>query len=66
MCCRFVPCSGLLSLVSSSKLPLAKFGHKQDRRSSFCLNPVLKAAFNDNFLLEDKPVWFILHFEDGI
>lgn len=35
MCGRFAPCSGLLSLVSSPKLPLAKFGLKQDRRPSF-------------------------------
>lgn len=34
--------------------------------SAFGLNSVIKAALNVDFVLEDKPTWFILHSEDGI
>jgi hypothetical protein len=44
-------------------LPL---GSKRDRDSATSLNSALKAAMNGDFVLEDKPVWFILYSEDGV
>jgi len=44
-------------------LPL---GSKRDRDAATSLKYVLKAAMNGYLVLEDKPVWFILHSEDGI
>lgn len=66
MCSRSVPCSGLRCLASDLKLPPAKFELRQGRDSAFGLNSVLKAAMNGDLVLEDKPVWFILHSEEGI
>ena len=33
--------------------------------SGFGLNFLLKAAINGDFILEDKPAWFILYSEAG-
>ncbi|WP_251308661.1 hypothetical protein [Halomonas sp. NCCP-2165] len=34
--------------------------------SAIGLNSALKAAINGDFGFEDKPMWFILHSDDGI
>ncbi len=52
---RLFPCSGLLYLTLSLKLPPADFGLEQGLRLGLGLNYLLKAALNGVFRVINKP-----------